>query len=572
MRPPRPIALLVLLLAVLLQAAGTAASDTGPPAATVRAERQMVVAGHPLAARAGLDVLRDGGGAVDAAVAIQMVLTLVEPQSSGIGGGAFLVHRDAANGAIATYDGRETAPASADARLFLDADGQPLTFEEAAGGGIAVGVPGVVRMLGRAHAAHGRLTWRRLVAPAAALAEAGFPISPRLAAAIAAAPRLKAVPAAGAYFFDAQGVPLPAGHRLSNPALAATLRRLAEDGPDAFYAGSIAAAIVEAVAAAPLRPGGMTAADIAAYDAPRRAPVCGTYRGHRLCGAPPPSSGPVAVLQTLAMLERFDLRAAGPWSGLTAHRFAEALRLAFADRNAWVADPDQVSVPTAALVDRTYLARRSALIADRTHGTAQPGTPEGADGVRHPEQAKPPGTAHLSVVDAHGDVLSMTSSVERAFGSGLMVEGFVLNSQLTDFAFRPDGTDGPVANAPGPGKRPRSSMSPIIVLDAADRPVAVTGSPGGADIIAYVAKSVVALLDWELDPGAVVALPNLSNRNGPTLVEATFPGLASADLAERGHAVRPAPLTSGLAVIRILPDGTLLGAADPRREGVAVGD
>lgn len=546
-------------------------------AASVSAARQMVVVSHPLAAEAAREALRDGGGAVDAAIAAQMVLTLVEPQSSGIGGGAFLVHRSAADARIVTYDGRETAPASAHPAMFLHPDGRPMAFDEAAAGGIAVGVPGLVRMLALAHGRHGRLPWSRLMAPAIALAAGGFPVSERLSASIAAAPQIASGPTARGLYLDADGRPLPAGAILRNPHLAATLRRLADDGPDAFYRGQIASAIVSAVVDAPTHPGGMTEADLAAYEAKDRPAVCAPYRTYRLCGAPPPSSGPVTVLQTLGMLQRFEMSELAPWTvGGTeaAHLFAEAARLAFADRNLWLADPDRVDVPTAALLDRTYLAGRAASIRlDRSLGEAEAGDPSRRRAFFAPDaMERPPATAHMSIVDSRGDIVAMTTSVERSFGTGLMAAGFVLNNQLTDFAFRPVDGGRPIANAPASGKRPRSSMSPMIVLDEEGRPVLVTGSPGGANIINYVTKSLIAVLDWGMDPAEAVALPNLSNRNGVTMVEEEMEQAVVDGLTSRGQTVRRAALQSGLNVIRIFPDGSLRGAADPRREGVVLAD
>ncbi len=562
--------LLILFPLVLLLASGAASVR----ADDVVARRQMVVVSHPLAAQAALDVLRDGGSAVDAAIAAQMVMTLVEPQSSGIGGGAFLVLRRADDGRILTYDGRETAPASATPEMFLQADGRPMAFDEAAAAGAAVGVPGAVRMLGVAHATHGVLPWRRLLEPAIALAEAGFPVSERLAASIATAPQLRSAAVAAAYFFAPSGVPLGKGTLLRNPTLAATLRVLADEGPDAFYAGRIARDIVAAVGSAPIHPGGMTEGDLTGYVAKARPPVCGTYRGYRVCGAPPPTSGPVTVLQTLKMLERFDMRALGPWSPESAHLFAEASAIAFADRNMWLADPDRVDVPTAGLLDGGYLAGRAALIdPEKALGDFEAGVPGQRRTDRSPDaMERPPGTAHMSIVAGDGDIVSMTTSVERSFGTGLMAGGFILNNQLTDFAFRPAADGRPVANAAAPGKRPRSSMSPVIVTDPAGRPVLVTGSPGGAHIINYVSKSIVAQLDWDMGPAAAAALSNLSDRNGAAAVEATMPASVVDALMARGHEVRRVTLASGLNMIRILADGSLVGAADPRREGVALGD
>ena len=540
----------------------------------VTAERQMVVAAHPLAVEAGLATLRAGGSAVDAAIATQMVLTLVEPQSSGIGGGAFLVHYDADTGLLSAYDGRETAPQAATPDLFLDAEGRPMDFAAAMVGGRAVGVPGLLRMLERAHRDHGRLPWELLFRPAIALAERGFPVSPRLAKLIAGDRYLRTYPEAAAYFFTSDGAPLPAGFLRDNPALADTLRRVATRGADAFYEGEIARDIVAAVTGAAGNPGRMALADLAAYRPVIRPPVCGPYRGWRICGMPPPSSGPLALLQILGLLERFDLAALAPWSAPAAHLFLEAGRLAFADRNAFVADPDFVEVPVAALLDARYLAGRSALIDPaRSMGRAAPGEPLRRAGFAAPaEPERPPSTSHLSIADAAGNIVSMTSSIENAFGSRLMVRGFLLNNQLTDFAFAPEADGRPVANRVAPGKRPRSAMAPLIAFAPDGRPALAIGSPGGSNIIAYVAKALVGIIDWGEDVRTAVAAPNLANRNGPSeLEEGTAAAALAPALEALGHAVRLRPLTSGLHAIAIGPSG-LAGAADPRREGVALGD
>ncbi len=573
-------ALAGLALLAALPAAAQERPEPEPPGgggakAAVVAERQMVVAAHPRAAEAGLAMLRAGGSAVDAAIAAQMVLTLVEPQSSGIGGGAFMIRHDAATGRLVAYDGRETAPAAARPDLFLDDAGTPMAFFDAVVGGRSVGVPGLLRMLELAHRDAGRLPWATLFEPAIRLAERGFPVSPRLAALIAGDPYLRRHPETARYFHTPDGAPLPVGFVRDNPALADTLRRIASGGADAFYTGEIARDIVAAVRSAPGNPGLLSPADLAGYAAKRREPVCGGYRGWRLCGPPPPSSGPLAVLQILGVLERFDLAAEAPWTLRAAHLFAEAGRLAFADRAAFVADPDFVDVPAAALLDPAYLARRSQRINPaRSMGKAEPGRPLARRTWRAtPEDSdRPPSTSHLVVVDAAGDVVAMTSSIENAFGSRLMVRGFLLNNQLTDFAFRPEADGVAVANRVEPGKRPRSAMAPMIGFGPDGRPALAVGSPGGSRIIPYVAKVLVAVIDWGLDVQAAVALPNIANRNGPTDLEA---GTAAAALAPGlealGHRVTLRSMTSGLHAIRILP-GRLVGGADPRREGVAVGD
>jgi len=531
----------------------------------------MVATANPHATRAGLDILRAGGSAVDAAIAAQLVLNLVEPQSSGIGGGAFMLHYDAASGRLDAYDGRETAPASATPEMFLDDAGQPMDFWDAVIGGRSVGVPGLLRMLALAHRQHGRLPWARLFAPAIALSEEGFAVSPRLHHLIAEDEDLKDFPEARRYFFDAEGRPLAVGAKLRNPAFAATLRRIAEGGADAFYQGAIAAEIAATVQTAPRHPTDMTLADLAGYRAKARPPVCAPYRRWTVCGMPPPTSGGVAVLEILGLLERFDLSALAPESAEAVHLIAEASRLAFADRNRYLADSDFVEVPVARLLDRGYLARRSRLIApDKSLGVATPGLPTQNGAM--PRQPQPPRTTHLVVVDAAGNAVSMTSSIESAFGSHLMAGGFLLNNELTDFSFEPLVDGRAVANRVAPGKRPRSSMSPTMVFDADGKLVLAIGSPGGSRIIGYVVKTIIAVLDWGLDVQAAIALPNFVNRNGPTDLEADTPLTALAPaLAARGEAVRIVPMVSGLHGIAVTPGG-LEGGADPRREGVALGD
>ncbi|BBK33729.1 gamma-glutamyltransferase 1 [Stella humosa] len=553
--------------------AGSPPPGLAPERMAAYARSHMVAAANPLAAAAGRTILQAGGSAVDAAIAVQMVLTLVEPQSSGIGGGAFLLHWSAAGRELRTYDGRETAPAAAGPNLFLGADGRPLRFMDAVVGGLSVGVPGAVRMLEAAHRAHGRLPWADLFQPAIALARDGFAISPRLAATLQDDAALRADPAAGPYFYQPDGSPKPAGTLLANPALAATLQAIATGGADALHTGPIAQDIVAAVAGA-ARPGSMTLADLVGYRPQVRDAVCVPYRLWRVCGMGPPSSGGVAIAQVLGMVERHDLTAAGPASPDAWHLLLEASRLAFADRDRYVADPDRVPLPPG-LLDRRYLADRGGLIrTGESLGRATAGEPPGKRADFAPDRSlEIPATSHMVIVDRDGNAVSMTTTIEGPFGSKLMVRGFLLNNELTDFSFVPEADGRPVANRVEGGKRPRSSMSPTMVFDRDGRLVMALGSPGGARIIGYTLKALVAMLDWDLDPQRAVSLPNLLNRNGPTELEMTPGAGPLADgLRRLGHEVQPMTAPSGLQAIRLLPGGGLVGGADPRREGVAVGD
>ncbi|MFQ5958484.1 MAG: gamma-glutamyltransferase, partial [Alphaproteobacteria bacterium] len=540
-----------------------------------RAGRYMIAAANPLAAGAGLEVLREGGGAVDAAIAAQMVLNLVEPQSSGIGGGGFMLYYDAASGRVFAYDGRETAPAAATPGLFLDGDGQPFAFFDAVIGGRSVGVPGLLAMLELAHRRHGRLPWARLFAPAVALAEKGFAVSPRLHELISSAKGLDVFAATRAYFLTPDGAPRAVGARLANPAFAETLRTIAAEGITPFYRGAIAADIIAAVRGARRSPGLLAAEDLADYAAKLREPVCAPYRQWRVCGMGPPSSGGITTLQVLGLLERFDLAAMAPGSPEAVHLISEASRLAYADRARYLADADFVAVPVRGLVDQSYLARRAGAIdPGRSMGKAAAGTPPTQGGFVGAPDAGTGGasTTHLSVVDADGNAVSMTTSIESAFGSRLMVRGFLLNNQLTDFSFRPSVDGVPVANRVEPGKRPRSSMAPTLVFGRDGALTMAIGSPGGSRIIGYVVGALVAALDWGLDMQQAVSLPHHVNRNGSTEIEAETSLVAiEGALAARGHEVRRRRLTSGLHGIAVTAAG-LEGGADPRREGVAVGD
>jgi len=544
------------------------------PKALVTSQRFMVVAAHPLAARAGYDVIRRGGSAVDAAIATELVLNLVEPQSSGIGGGGFLLHYAARDAKLEAYDGRETAPAGAKPWRFLAADGRSLDWPAAVVSGKSVGVPGLLRLFELAHRRHGKLPWAELFEPAIRLAQEGFPISPRLSALIASDRFLSLDDKARRYFYLPDGKAKPAGTLLKNPEFAAVLKRVAAGGADAFYRGEIARDIAAAVRSHRRSAGDLAEADFAAYSAKQREPLCGAYRRWKVCGMPPPSSGGFAVLQILEILERFDLRALKPDSIEAVHLFAEAGRLAYADRNLYVADPDFVRAPLAALLESRYLESRAKLI-DPLHsmGRARAGNPAGVSanhGLAEPLEL--PATSHVSIVDAEGNAVALTTSIEAAFGNRQMVRGFFLNNELTDFAWTPEEAGKPVANRVEAKKRPRSSMAPTMVFDEKGKLSMVIGSPGGHSIINYVALTLVNVLDWGMDIQKAIDAPRAGSRNGPTeLEQGTKLERLAPELERMGHSVRIRPEASGLHGIVRTTTGWA-GGADPRREGVALGD
>lgn len=550
----------------------------------VIAPHWMVVAANPYASEAGAEILRAGGSAVDAAIAMSLVLALVEPQSSGIGGGGFLLTFNPSTQRVLAYDGRETAPAQVKPTQFLNAEGKPLGVLDAVSGGISVGTPGMLRLLELAHRAEGKLAWSRLFAPAIRLSEQGFQVSPRLHKLIASDPLLPKSATARAYFLLPDGSPLPVGHVLKNPALAQVLRRVASEGVQAFYTGVLAEAMVKAVGEGP-RPGALQLSDLAGYQAKVREALCVPWRQRRVCGFPPPSSGGLAVAQLLGIFEQLPLEPVKPETGLHpvddlpfAHFLAEASRLVFADRNLYVADPDFVSVPVEKLLSPAYLKARAALIQpNRSLGLAPAGVLASNGWPFAPDRSlELPATSHLVVVDAQGRGVSMTNTIESAFGSRVWVQGFLLNNELTDFSFVSEENGQPVANRLEPGKRPRSSMTPTLVLDEAGQLEALLGSPGGSQIIGYVARPLLSYGYYGLPFGETFRRPHLINRNGATELE-RVPGYEGwlerlkVGLSERGHTVLERELNSGLHGIQRDPGGWR-GAVDPRREGLAVGD
>ncbi|MDP2821601.1 MAG: gamma-glutamyltransferase [Sulfuritalea sp.] len=564
-------------LAILACAATASAQDEQPEAASAFVPRPavtgkgfMAVTANVYATDAAVEILRLGGNALDAAIAAQWVLNLVEPQSSGIGGGGFLLHWDAMRRRVSAWDGRETAPRSARANFARRADGSLATFSEVVATGKVVGVPGLVAMLEAAHRRHGKLRWERLFRPALRLAENGFAISPRLHQLLRDDPLLRRDVAARALYFQENGEARPAGEILRNPEFATTLRGIATAGADALHGGAVAASIAAAVEQ---RGGSLTAEDLRDYQPRQRDAVCGPYRRWRICGMPPPSSGGIGVLQLLGLLERTGLPPGDPAAADSAHLFAEAGRLTYADRARYLADPDFIAVPQRALRQPRYLDRRARLIDPRrSMGIAPPGELPARHSQADDNAPELPATTHVSIVDQAGNAVALTSSIESAFGSRIQVGGFLLNNQLTDFSFAAERDGKPVANRLQPGKRPLSSMAPTLVFDAGGRLHAVLGSPGGGRIINYVAQTLVALLEGRRDPAAAVSMPHVGNRNGATEIErGRVSETLALELERRGHSVQRTDMTSGLHLIVRAGDGWV-GAVDPRREGVARGD
>ncbi|WP_432471287.1 gamma-glutamyltransferase [Amphritea sp. HPY] len=551
-------------------------SATGiQPGQQLQAQQQLVVSAHPLATAAGYEVLQQGGSAADAAVAIQAMLTLVEPQSSGIGGGAFMLYWDNSKQQLKAYDGRETAPASADENLFMQQDGKPMSWWDAMVGGRSVGTPGVLALLELSQQQHGKLAWSTLFNSTIEQATQGFSVSPRLHQLISSKlnPGLGRYPSARNYFFTPSGHAIPVGHLLKNQQLANSMKLIANNGSEAFYRGPLAQQIIAAVAAAKDNPGKLALTDLANYKAIERQAICQPFREYRVCGFPPPTSGGVTTLQIIKLLERFQLEQLAPESVELNHLFTQAARLAYADRARYLADSDFVDVPVQALLQQNYIKQRSQLIdpakdmAKAIPGEVSPLLSRADD--RSPEL---PSTSHFVVVDQWGDAVSITSSIEMAFGSTLMAGGFLLNNQLTDFSFIAEQDGKPIANRVQPGKRPRSSMSPFMIFDQQDKLVAAMGSPGGSRIINYVAKSLLLSMTSDLSLQQIFALPHIVNRNGTTeLEQGTKAEELSPALQAIGHEIKVRDLNSGLHGFEKV-EGAWHSAVDPRREGAAMGD
>lgn len=542
---------------------------------TAQGSKTMVVTSHPEASRVGNYILSNGGSAADAAIAVQLVLGLVEPQSSGLGGGSFALYYDRASNQVYSFDGRETAPQRAGKFLFTGDDGKPMEFYKAAVGGRAVGVPGTVRLLEMIHKRFGKIVWKDLFTPSVALAEQGFIVTPRLSSLIDIDyDNIGSTTAARLYYMPDASTPVEAGDRLKNPAYARILRTIAMGGADAFYKGQTAETIAKTVREHPTNPGLISIEDMAAYKAIERKTLCGTYRAYMICTMGEPSAGGITVLETLGILENFPLATMGPKDPASWHLIAEASRLAMVDRNYYLGDPGYIQSPGAMLFGKDYTKQRAALITyDKAATTIEPGVPAGWQSlkqVREPVYPKPPGTAHFTIVDQWGNIVSMTSSIEDMFGSRLFVDGFMLNNQLTDFSFTPEIDGKPVANRVEGGKRPRSSMAPIIMFAPDGSPFLVIGSAGGSAIPGYIVQRIVSVVDWQMGLGQALAAPNIINRGSKIEMEAMAAPSFEDSLRGFGHPVEIVDLNSGISAIEF-DGGVMTGAADPRREGVAIG-
>jgi len=557
----------------------TVQEDREPEAATgyttkkaVFGQEFMVASANPYATKAGLAMLEKGGSAVDAVIAAQMVLTLVEPQSSGIGGGTFILHWHEENKKLTSFDGRETAPQAATSDLFLDKKGQPLSWIDAVVGGKSVGVPGILASLKMSHEKFGKLPWSELFVPAITLAEQGFVVSPRLEKLLGANynPGIHKLPEINEYFFP-NGKKIQAGDILKNPKLAKSLRSIAKEGVSVFYQGWLAKSIVNKVQTSVISPGLLSLDDMINYKAIERPAVCGDYHQYKLCGMAPPSSGGITIIQILAQLASFNMGQYQANSLQAMHLLAQSSRLAFADRNKYLADTDFVNVPVEGLLNRDYLASRAKLINTNSDmGRATAGMPIGAEIQANDNAIERPSTSHLVVIDAEGNAISMTSSIENGFGSALMVEGIILNNQLTDFSSSPKRNGYWVANRVEPGKRPRSSMAPMMVFNKDNSLKLVIGSPGGSRIINYVAQTLIGVLDWKLNVQEAINLPKMTNRNYVTTLEqGTEIVSLKSSLEQKGHNVKVKSLNSGLQAIELTKNG-LVGGADPRREGLVL--
>ncbi|MDP5212091.1 gamma-glutamyltransferase [Pseudoalteromonas tunicata] len=540
---------------------------------TVIGQKYMVAAANPYAVKAGQAMLEQGGSAVDAAIAVQLVLTLVEPQSSGIGGGAFILHYDQQKNTLITYDGRETAPATATPELFLDNNGKAVPWIKAVVGGRSVGVPGVLAALAKAHAKDGKLPWASLFKPAIELAEQGFVVSPRLALLLKKQfnPGVHQLAVTKDYFFP-NGEALKAGIIKKNPELAAFYRTLAKEGISAFYQGDNAKKLAETVQNSAVAPGLLSEQDVNNYQAKLREPVCAPYHQYKVCSMGPPSSGGIAVLEMLSLLEQKNLKQYQPNDVMALHYFTQASRLAFADRDVYLGDPDFVSLDVMRLLDKEYINTRAKLITDKDMGEASVGEPNIKLAFAKDDAYEMPSTSHMSIIDAKGNAISMTTSIEMAFGSALMTNGYLLNNQLTDFALSPHKNGKPLINRVEGNKRPRSSMSPMMVFNADGSLRLIVGSPGGSRIINYVAQTIIGVLDWQLSLQQAIDLPKITNRNKITSLEKDTALVdAKTTFEQLGHTVQMVDLNSGLHGIEVI-NGKYYGGADPRREGIVLSD